>query len=522
MHAESFSVFAPDRARALRPQLAFVVVTACVAGVLGLFASTFLEMANIWTRSGTFNHGWAVLPLFLYLAWQRRFGLAGEPMRPSLLAIPLAAGAGLVWLLAELSSALTPAFFAIIAMVPLAILGVCGRRWVGALAFPLAFLFFAVPFGEVLVPTLMEWTADFTVLALRASGIPVYREGQNFVIPSGSWSVVEACSGIRYLIASVFVGVLYAWTMYRSALRRTLFIAASAVVPIVANWLRAFLIVLLGHLSDNRIATGVDHLIYGWVFFGIVMAVLFAVGAIWREDVSAVPASPVADAGPVSTWLDGDRRRAMLVALGLIAVLAIWPVAKVAALAAVSERPVAEVQIQSVSEWKRQPGSVTSWRPHLEGATSQQSLTFSNGDRRIGVFLGLFRAQRQGAELVNQMNQLVHSSDAVWRLVAQGERSVALGDRSIAVRTALLRSAQGGLVAWQWYWLGGGTVTGSDTVAKLDLAVDRLLGRDDTSAWITVYAEYQDDPSTAEVLLGSFVGDMSAAMDAALAEVARQ
>ena len=116
-----------------------------------------------------------------------------------------------------------------------------GLRWAKILAFPFAILFFAVPFGEVLVPMLMQWTADFTVVALKVSGVPVFREGQNFVIPSGSWSVVEACSGVRYFLASLFVGALYAWQMYRSPLRRALFLLASIVVPIVANWVRAYL-----------------------------------------------------------------------------------------------------------------------------------------------------------------------------------------------------------------------------------------------------------------------------------------
>ena len=63
--------------------------------------------------------------------------------------------------------------------------------------------------------------------------------------------------------------------------------AASIVVPIVANWLRAYLIVMLGHLSGNKIATGVDHFIYGWVFFGVVIGLLFWVGAFFREDHAA-------------------------------------------------------------------------------------------------------------------------------------------------------------------------------------------------------------------------------------------
>ena len=56
-----------------------------------------------------------------------------------------------------------------------------------------------------------------------------------------------------------------------------MFIAASIVVPIVANWLRAYMIVMIGHLSNNKYAVGVDHLIYGWVFFGVVMMLLFSV-----------------------------------------------------------------------------------------------------------------------------------------------------------------------------------------------------------------------------------------------------
>ena len=173
--------------------------------------------------------------------------------------------------------------FAVMAMIPLSIWAIFGTATLRALAYPLAFLFFAVPFGEFLMPRLIDWTADFTVLAIRASGVPIFREGNSFLIPSGRWSVVEACSGLRYLIASVMVGVLFAYLSYRSAWRRALFILASIAVPIVANWLRAYMIVMLGHLSGNRIAVGVDHLIYGWIFFGLVMALLFLVGSRQRE-----------------------------------------------------------------------------------------------------------------------------------------------------------------------------------------------------------------------------------------------
>jgi len=270
-----------DRQYRLR---AFGFVLLCLFSVLGAFYQTFVEMVQIWGQSQTYSHGYLVLPIFIVLVWQRSAELAASPIRPFAPAAVLAIGAGFFWLLGELASALALSFFAMIAMVPLTVTAVLGLRWARILAFPFAILFFAVPFGEAFVPTLMQWTADFTVTALKLSGVPVYREGQNFVIPSGNWSVVEACSGVRYLIASLLVGALYAWQMYRSPLRRVAFLLASVVVPIVANWLRAYFIVMLGHFSDNRIAAGVDHLIYGWIFFGIVIAIMFAIGATWRED----------------------------------------------------------------------------------------------------------------------------------------------------------------------------------------------------------------------------------------------
>lgn len=99
------------------------------------------------------------------------------------------------------------------------------------LAFPLLFLYFIVPFGEFAVPYLQEWTADVTILALRLTGIPVFREGMQFVIPTGTWSVVEACSGFRYLIACFMVGTLYAYLNYQSPKRRLVFVIAALVVP---------------------------------------------------------------------------------------------------------------------------------------------------------------------------------------------------------------------------------------------------------------------------------------------------
>jgi exosortase A len=226
-----------------------------------------------------------VPPITLWLIWRKRASLAVTGTHPQLLsALLLLAGAG--FRLAARRTGGGQCAVAVCADLHSDFHRAGGARLAVArcIAFPLCFLLFAVPFGDFTQPKLMEWTAHFTVLGLRLTGIPVYSEGQHLIIPTGSWSVVEACSGVRYLIASVTVGTLFAYLTYHSLARRLTFVAISILVPIVANWGRAYMIVMLGHLSGNKLAVGVDHLIYGWVFFGIVIMAMFWIGARWRED----------------------------------------------------------------------------------------------------------------------------------------------------------------------------------------------------------------------------------------------
>ena len=239
---------------------AIAALLVLIAAILLLYRDTAWGMVQIWSRSETFTHGFLVVPIVLWLVWRSRDALVALTPRPSgwILAPLLIAILG--WLMGDLAAVNAVTQMAFVSMLVLAIPAVLGVSVARLIAFPLAFLYFAVPIGEVFLPQLMEWTANFTVVALRFSGIPVFREGLQFVIPSGNWSVVEACSGVRYLIASLTVGTLFAYLNYQSNWRRLLFVLVSILVPIVANWLRAYMIVMLGHLSGNTIAVGVARI----------------------------------------------------------------------------------------------------------------------------------------------------------------------------------------------------------------------------------------------------------------------
>ena len=246
--------------------------------LLWLYWGTAVSMAEIWWRSETFAHGLIVPPIFLWLVWRKRAALAAHVPQPSAWGLAALAVSLAGWLVADVAGVQVVRQLAFVASIPSLVVAVLGWRVAWVIAYPLAFLFLGVPMGEGLMVPLMNYTADFTVASLQLLGFPVYREGTFFELPSGSWSVIEACSGLRYLIASLTVGALFAYLSYRTLWRRAAFILASFVVPIVANGFRALMIVLLAHYSDMKLATGVDHIIYGWVFFGVIMLLLFWVG----------------------------------------------------------------------------------------------------------------------------------------------------------------------------------------------------------------------------------------------------
>ena len=477
----------------------------------GLYADTVTAMVGIWNRSETFAHAFLVPPIALWLIWRQRDVLAQITPRPAPgVLIVLAAFAGM-WLLADLVLVNSAAQFAWVAMLVLAVPAVLGLQVALAILFPLMFLFFAVPIGEFMTDPMMRWTADFTVTALRASGIPVYREGLQFVIPSGSWSVVEACSGVRYLIASFMVGTLFAYLNYRSWKRRALFMLVSILVPIVANWLRAYMIVMLGHHSGNTIAVGADHLVYGWVFFGIVVMIMFMIGARWSEP--DAPVAVVHHAGrPPARW----SASMVFIGLATAAVLllpqgAIWVLQNSEA---GTLPPRLALPAQPASAW-RAAEPTSNFMPVFANPSLQVRKAYVGPAGEVGLYLAYYRGQTDDGKLVSSVNMLVASDDRHRNHVSGGSTTVEVdGGRAIHWRKALIlgnpsaTDASGRreqLTAWRVYWVDGRWIAG-DAQAKLAGAFSRLRGRGDDGAVLVLWTN-KPSPEQSQAVLEQFVRD---------------
>ena len=480
---------------------AALIVCACWISILSVFGPAVSTMVTTWYHSNTFAHGFLVLPISLYLIWTRRQSLMPLIPVPTLWGLLLLVGLGCGWLLGNLADVLVVQQLMVVAMLPGGVWLVLGTRVARILLFPLLFLFFAVPIGLEFEPVLQDFTAAFTVRALRLSGITVFRDGWLLALPTGIWHVAETCSGSRYLYAAVMLGCLYAWIIYRRWTRRLGFLLASVVVPIVANGVRAYGLVLLGYLSDHTIAAGVDHVLYGWLFFGLVMFLLLGVGCRWREPSHET----VSTLAPVQT----HGRPCSAQQLGLtaacgVSLLAVAPlVAQVMAHRSASPLLVQAVAPQVRPPWQPLAEVPEAWTPHFVGAHAHIFQSYTSGRRPVSLYIAYYASQQQGTELINSENNL--RDGKTWVRIAESRTQAVVDDHRLQVHMTRLRSAQGGTrLVWSWYWVAG-AFTSHPYHAKVLHVKARLFGGPQGAAVIALGTQDNGDQAEAAAVLQDFL-----------------
>lgn len=478
------------------------LMTASLAGLILIYHETARSLIGLWQSSDTFAHGFIIFPISLYLIWRERDYLSTLTPHPSKSGLAALALLSLGWLIAQSADVQIISQYLFIAMISALTVTLLGWRMARAIAFPLAFTLLAVPFGEIFIRPLIDFTADFTVSALQLTGIPVYREGSHFSLASGDWSVVEACSGLRYLIASFTLGCLYAYLTYRSRRRQLIFVLLSILVPIIANGVRAYLIVLLGHFSGMTLAVGVDHLIYGWLFFGLVMFLLFWAGGRWRED------EPIASIQ--STTFVPVAAAPAYRAIGLAAIALLLAGTAPLYLHHLEQQsfnpaPVTLSLPQTIGNWMAQ-ASGTGLQPEFPGAAATLMQEYRNGNQVIGIYLAFFRNQNHDAKTVSSQNFLAVEKTHSWSLTGESRHEVQ-GEPATVQQSRLTWGNQL-MLAWQWYWIDD-TQTANPYLAKVLQAKQRLTGRGDEGMDVVIFAPYDKRPDEVTPLMEAFLTQAS-------------
>jgi len=478
-----------------------------LAGLFTVFLlrSTVGSMVSIWYGSSTYSYGFVVVPLSAFLVWRRRAELKSLHQTTSFIGIALVVLFSGIWVGGTVADVQVVQQFAFVGLIGALVWTFLGTQITRVLAFALLFLFFAVPAGESLVVPLQQFTAVFAVNALRLSGIPAVQDGFLLSTPSGDWKIAEACSGIRYLTSSILVGVLFAGIAFRSWKRRIAFVLISALVPILANAVRAYLIVVLAYLSNNRIAVGVDHVIYGWVFFSLVTAVLIGIALGWREpDVQHVQSAQIS-IDPPSAPIPVTRLF-WCTAVVILIVISASSTANFLWSRTPPKQPISKLW-SAPADWLAIASDPDhDWAPNFKTIESEASETFTKDLREISLYVASYPMARRGVELVNSSNVVGASSE--WVVLNDDHREAIIAGKSVTVAEYWLARGGQRRVVWMWY-MTGDQLTASPWRVKAVQAEYRLLGRPQNVHLFAISARFNSDATQAVQDLSAFMRGMS-------------
>lgn len=489
-----------------RVYVRLAAVAALVAFLLALYSETFARMAAVWLHSVTFRHGLVIFPICAWLVWSRRHALALVSVRPAWWIVPGLLALTLVWFVAWLADVDVIQEWVLVAMIPALVTAVLGTGIFRALRFPLLYIFFAVPVGWFLVSPLMHVTAFMAVAGLQLSGIPVFQDGFRISVPTGNFLVADACSGIRYLIACLALGTLFAYLFYRTWTKRLAFMVIALLVPILANGIRAYGIILLAYLSDMRIATGFDHVIYGFIFFSFVLLVLFGIGALFRDDIGGA-AAQFSPRGAVGDTAHESSRAGPLVGAAAVAmlVIAVGPVmARAWQHAAAVPHPTRMVLPGGGAAWAGPSALHDAWHPRFTGHHRELAGTYSRDNRRVAVYTAAYAYPSRGAGVGDFSNRVAGNPEKLIDSRAHTVPAMRWAGGSLAVRQSIVQDGGSGRLVWSWYRVAGRN-TANRVVEKYLEVLDVLRGRSGWARWMSVSTPIYNGLGSAQQTLAAFL-----------------
>jgi exosortase len=266
------------RTRVTIPQVAGLVLLAAFAF---LYRDVIVKLVSDWGTDDNYSHGFLIVPVALYFAWERRQRLLTARMQPSIFGLIVVLGSLATLIAGVLGAELFLTRVSIIGVLAGTILFVLGWQHVRVLAFPIAFLLLMVPipaiiFNQIAFP-LQLVASEFGEATLNLFTIPVLREGNIIILANTTLEVAEACSGIRSLISLLTLGIVYGYFTDPRGWVRTIVALSTVPIAIIANGMRVAGTGIAAHYYGPEAATGFFHTFSGWLVFVAAFIMLFVV-----------------------------------------------------------------------------------------------------------------------------------------------------------------------------------------------------------------------------------------------------
>lgn len=255
------------------------IASILVVALLGcIYADSLVFLFNHWIGSEDYSHGIFVPLISGLLVWQARHRLSHVPREKAWWGLGVIAMGLILYVVGELATLYVVLHLSLWTVIVGLVIALAGIRGAKAIAFPLGYLLTAIPlpvfFYANLSSQLQLWSSSLGVGFLQLIGVMAFREGNVIDLGPVQLQVVEACSGIRYLLPLTSLALLCAYLFKDKLWKRVVIVASAIPISILINGFRIGMIGVLVEFYGQGAAEGFYHLFEGWVIFMVSFGLL--------------------------------------------------------------------------------------------------------------------------------------------------------------------------------------------------------------------------------------------------------
>jgi exosortase len=428
-----------------------------------------LSLADFWNGILDYEHGWMIAATCVVWLFLRRAQLDSQAIRPSAWAVVALAGVLLLWLLAYRGSNQMGEQLLLPAALWLAVAAAAGAGAARLTAAPLAFLYFAVPVWEYLLPYLQRMTVVVSEFGLALLGIQAHVVGDRVTIPEGTFEIAEGCAGKRYLLVALALAGLVGAVNRLRLRRQMLFFAVCGFLALLANWIRVMVVIDAGHRSAmQHYLVSVEHQTFGFEVFTILTVLIVLLGRWWAPADSLRPTLPTLSSvqwQPLSASVC-----APFVLMGaFIFLLSVLPGTAPTGPVRVAGMPVL------LERWSGPLPAGGGWQPFFPGAEDSVRVAYASSAGTVEVYVNVYAEQRPGRTLAYYQNSILTPYDwepvdprGLWRSALESFRAAPL------TMTAKTHSGERWVIAYGY--AVGGHLSSSALFAELYYGALTLSG----------------------------------------------
>lgn len=246
--------------------------------VLLLFGPVFINLVDIWSHNEDYSHGFFVVPVSLYILYDRRKILQEIKICQCFYAAPILLFLVMLYLAAYLAKFHTLVYLSFLSILIAGSVLLYGFKFTQKVLPAVLFLMFMFPVPSEyyirLITHLKLVITKISFYVISFLHLPVYESGNILIMPNIQLEIAEACSGIRSLYSYIMIGCLFA--VMTPKLRNKIVMIASAVpLALLINISRVVITALLSAKFGQAAAEGFFHQFSGFMLFGIGFVLMF-------------------------------------------------------------------------------------------------------------------------------------------------------------------------------------------------------------------------------------------------------